>query len=117
MCFESSVISVSWIPSDSLSGLYKAGFTVGTSHPGDPLPDVTQTTGGRTGAPMPRPVCGQPYMQWLASTEWTTLTLGIGANGFARRDLIGPSAFPRHWIYDHRGQLMAKAGVASRGSQ
>jgi Cyclic nucleotide-binding domain len=192
MRFESSVTSVSWIPSESVSGLYKAGFAVGASRPDDPPPDViayvadldelfaaerfrfanrlaawievadghvvdagysgrgyisatrfgwgphrevtfqpaafpeiraepeiiatgarfTQTTGGRTGAPMPRPVAGKPYVQWLASTVWTTLTLTIGTDGSSRGEMTGASAFPRHWVYDHRGQLVAKSGLA-----
>jgi Cyclic nucleotide-binding domain len=192
MRFESSVTSVSWIPSESVSGLYKAGFAVGASHPDDPPPDViedlagldelfaaerfrfanhlaawievqdshvvdagyagrgyisrtrfgwgpqrevtfqptpfpdlrtdpeltatrvrfTQTIGGRTGAPMPRPVSGKPYVQWLAPTVWTTLAVTIGTDGSAHGELTGASAFPRHWIYDHRGQLVAKSGLA-----
>jgi hypothetical protein len=40
MRIESSVTSVSWIPSESVSGLYKAGFAAGASHPDDPPPNV-----------------------------------------------------------------------------
>jgi hypothetical protein len=192
MRFESSVTSVSWIPSESVSGLYKAGFAAGASHPDDPPPDViedlagldelfaaerfrfanhlaawievqdghivdagyagrgyisrtrfgwgpqrevtfqptpfpdlrtdpeltatgawfTQTIGGRTGAPMPRPVSGKPYLQWLAPTVWTTLALTIGTDGSAHGELTGASAFPRHWLYDQHGQLVAKSGLA-----
>jgi hypothetical protein len=192
MRIESSITSVSWIPSDSVSGLYKTGFTVGASHSDDPPPDslqdaadldrlfaaerfrfanrlaawieledgrivdagysgrgyisrtrfgwgpqrevrfapaafpeirtdpdVTatdarfcQTTGGRTGAPMPRPVGGKPYFQWLAPTVWTTLVLRIGADGSARGEMTGASPFPRHWVYDDKGQLAAKSGLA-----
>ena len=189
MRFESSITSVSWIPSESVAGLYKAGFAVGASHPDDPPPEVLedldglfaaekfrfanrlaawievednrvvdagyagrgyisgtrfgwgphrevafqpaefpeiratpeitatgarfgQTTGGRTGAPMPRPVSGKPFLQWLAPTVWTTLTLTIGADGSARGEMTGASPFPRHWIYDDQGQLVAKSGLA-----
>ena len=192
MRFESSVTSVSWIPSDSVSGLYQAGFAVGASHSDDPPPDVirdvaelaalhaaerfrfanrlaawievadgqivdagysgrgyisrsrfgwgphrevtfqptefpelrtdpditatearfVQTTGGRTGAPMPRPVAGKPYVQWLAPTVWTTLALTIGADGSAHGEMTGASRFPRHWIYDPQGKLVAKSGLA-----
>ena len=192
MRIESSVTSVSWIPSELVSGLYKAGFTAGASHPDDPPPDVianvtdldelfaagrfrfanrltawievedghimdagyagrgyisrtrfgwgphrevtfqpapfpelraepeitatgarfSQTTGGRTGAPMPRPVAGKPYFQWLAPTVWTTLALVIGTDGPARGEMTGASPFPRHWVYDDEGQLMAKSGLA-----
>jgi len=189
MRFESSITSVSWIPSESVAGLYKTGFAVGASHPDDPPPEVledldglfaaekfrfanrlaawievedsrvvdagyagrgyisgtrfgwgphrevafqptefpeiratpeitatgarfSQTTGGRTGAPMPRPVSGKPFLQWLAPTVWTTLTLTIGADGSARGKMTGASPFPRHWIYDDQGQLVAKSGLA-----
>jgi Cyclic nucleotide-binding domain len=190
MRIESSVTSVSWIPSESVSGPIKAGFVVGMAHYDDPPPDViehleelraagrfrfanhlaawievaggqvvdagyagrgyisftrlawgphrevrfqpvefpeiratpeitatgarfSQTTGGRTGSPLPRPVTGKPFVQWVAPTVWTTLALTIGTDGTARGELTGASPFPRHWIYDHRGQLVAKSGLAS----
>ena len=189
MRVESSLISVSWIPSESVSGLFRAGFSTGATHYDDPPPDVienleelhaaerfrfanhlaawvevedgrvtgagysgrgyisctrvgwgpqrevtfqpagfpeiraepeitasgarfTQTTGGRTGAPMPRPVAGRPHVQWSAPTVWTTLTLTISTDGSARGEMTGASRFPRHWLYDHRGQLVAKSGLA-----
>ena len=196
MRFESAVTSVSWIPSDSVSGLYKAGFTIGASHPDDPPPGVikdsadldelfaaerfrfanhlavwievehghvvdagysgrgyisrtrfgwgpqrevtfapaafpeirtepeitatevrfTQTTGGRTGAPMPRTVTGGLHVQWLAPTVWTTLALAIGTDGSAHGEMTGASAFPRHWVYDHRGELVASPGWPTSAS-
>ena len=190
MRFESSVTSVSWIPSGLVSGLIKAGFAVGMAHYDDPPPDViedltglhtaerfrfanhlaawievadgrvvnagysgrgyisrtrigwgpqrevtfqpaefpairatpeitatgarfTQTVGGRTGAPLPRPVAGKPFFQWVAPTVWTTLALTIGTDGIARGELAGASPFPRHWVYDHQGQLVAKSGLTN----
>ena len=190
MRFESSVTSVSWIPSELVSGPIKAGFAVGMAHFDDPPPDViddleklnaagkfrfanhlaawievdddrvvdagysgrgyisftrvgwgprrevtfqpagfpeiratpeitatgarfSQTTGGRTGSPLPRPVTGGPFFQWVAPTVWTTLALTIGTDGSARGELTGASPFPRHWVYDHRGQLVAKSGLAN----
>ena len=189
MRIESSVTSVSWIPSESVPGPLKAGFSTGMAHYDDPPPDVienlaglfaakrfrfanhlaawievedghvvdagysgrgyisrtrlglgpqrevtfqpaefpeirtepeitatgarfSQTTGGRTGAPMPRPVSGKPYFQWLAPTVWTTLALTIGTDGSSHGQMTGASPFPRHWIYDHQGQLVAKSGLA-----
>jgi Cyclic nucleotide-binding domain len=189
MRFEASITSVSWIPSESVSGMFKAGFVVGASRFDDPPPEVlqdlgalfaaegfrfanrlaawinvddgrivdagyagrgyisrsrfgwgpqrevtfqpaefpeirtqpeitataarfSQTTGGRTGAPMPRPVSGKPYFQWLAPTVWTTLALTIGSDGSARGEMTGASLFPRHWIYDQQGKLVAKSGLA-----
>lgn len=189
MRIESSVTSVSWIPSESVPGPLKAGFSTGMAHYDDPPPDVienlaglfaaerfrfanhlaawievedghvvdagysgrgyisrtrlglgpqrevtfqpaefpeirtepeitatgarfSQTSGGRTGAPMPRPVSGKPYFQWLAPTVWTTLALTIGTDGSSHGQMTGASPFPRHWIYDHQGRLVAKSGLA-----
>lgn len=189
MRFESSVTSVSWIPSESISGPLKAGFAAGATHYDDPPPEViedlgelhaagrfrfanhlaawievadgritgagycgrgyisrtrigwgpqreisfaaaefpeirtepeitaagvrfTQTTGGRTGAPIPRPVSGRPFFQWRAPTVWTTLALTIGTDGSSRGEMTGASRFPRHWLYDDHGQLVAKSGRA-----
>ena len=189
MRVESSLISVSWIPSESVSGLFRAGFSTGATHYDDPPPDVlenleelhaaerfrfanhlaawvevedgritgagysgrgyisctrvgwgpqrevtfqpagfpeiraepeitasgarfTQTTGGRTGVPMPRPVAGRPHVQWSAPTVWTTLALTINTDGSAGGEMTGASRFPRHWLYDHRGLLVAKSGLA-----
>ena len=190
MRFESSVTSVSWIPSESVSGPIKAGFVVRMAHYDDPPPDVieslddlnaagkfrfanhlaawievadgrvvdagysgrgyisftrlawgprremrfqaaefpelratpeitatgarfSQTIGGRTGAPLPRPVTGKPFVQWVAPTVWTTLALTIGTDGSASGELTGASPFPRHWVYNHEGQLVAKSGLAN----
>lgn len=190
MRFAGSVTSVSWIPSESVSGPLKAGFATGMAHYDDPPPDVignhagldelfaaerfrfanhlaawievadgrivdagysgrgyisctrlgpqrevtfqpaefpelrttpeitatgarfSQTTGGRTGAPMPRHVRGKPYLQWVAPTVWTTLALTIGTDGSSHGQMTSASPFPRHWIYDHHGQLVAKSGLA-----
>jgi hypothetical protein len=189
MRIESSVTSVSWIPSESVSGVFKTGFAIGASRFDDPPPEVlrdldglfaaerfrfanrlaawievndgrivdagytgrgyisttrfgwgpqrevafqpaafpelraepeitataarfSQTTGGRTGAPMPRPVSGKPYFQWLAPTVWTTLTMTLGTDGSARAEMTGASPFPRHWVYDGKGELVAKSGLA-----
>jgi len=188
MRIESSVTSVSWIPSEVVSGLPKAAFVAGALHYDAPPPDVlgdvgelyagekfrfanrlsawievvdgrvvdagysgrgymshtrvrlgpvaqivfspaefpelkaepevtgtgarfVQTTGGRTGMPAPRPVKGRPRAQWASPTVWTTLGLTIGVDGSSEHELVGASTFPRHWVYDDRGQLVAKSGV------
>jgi hypothetical protein len=193
MRIESSVTSVSWIPTETVSGLFKAGFAAGASHYDTPPPDFiedldglyaaerfrfanrlaawievedgrivdagysgrgyisstrfgwgpqrevtfqptgfpdlratpeitatgarfSQTTGGRTGAPMPRPAGGKPYLRLLAPTVWTTLALTIGVDGSSRGEMTGASAFPRHWVYDHQGQLAAKSALADFGA-
>jgi len=83
-----------------------------------PDPDVSetsvrfvQTVGGRMGLPTPRPVGRKPYFQFWPSIAWTTLALTIRADGTSEHELLGASPFPRHWIYDNAGQLVAKSGV------
>lgn len=70
-----------------------------------------QTVGGRMGLPTPRPVPRKPYAQFWPSIAWTTLELTIDIDGTSSRALIGASPFPRHWIYDERGELIEKSGV------
>ena len=83
-----------------------------------PQPAVTatsvrfvQTVGGRMGAPLPRPVRHTPFVRLWPSIGWTTLGLTIGVDGGSSRELVGASAFPRHFIYDHGGRLVQKSAV------
>jgi len=71
----------------------------------------TQTVGGRTSVPMPRPVRHRPYIQWQAPTVWTTLSLTLHADGRAEPAMTGASKFPRHWLYDSGGELTHKSGL------
>jgi hypothetical protein len=71
----------------------------------------TQTCGGRTGVPAPRPVSRKPFLQIDSAVAWTTLALTIHSDGRSEHELIGASAFPRHWIYDHDGRLVKETGV------
>jgi hypothetical protein len=189
MRIEAAVTSISWIPSEAVTGLTKAGFASGVMHYDDPPPDylenlpelhkagrfrfanqlaawaevedgqvvdagyvgrgyisstrvsfgarggvtfqpaefpelrtepelrgteavLSQTVGGRTGVPFPRPVRGKPFFQWVAPTVWTTLRLTIRADGTSAGELTSASQFPRHWIYDNGGHLAAKSGLA-----
>ncbi len=70
-----------------------------------------QTAGGRTGAPMPRRVSRPPYLQVTAPTAWSTLALTLHVDGTAECELVGASPFPRHWVYDAAGHLVAKTGL------
>ncbi len=189
MRIEAAVTSISWIPSEAVTGLTKAGFSSGVMHYDDTPPDYledlaglhkaerfrfanhlaawvevedgrvvdagyagrgyisstrvsfgakggvtfqptefpelqaepelrgdqavfSQTVGGRTGVPFPRPVQGKPFFQWVAPTVWTTLRLTIRADGTSTGELTSASPFPRHWIYDNGGYLTAKSGLA-----
>jgi Cyclic nucleotide-binding domain len=189
MRIEAAVTSISWIPSEAVTGLTRAGFTSGAMHYDDPPPAYlenlaelhkagryrfanhlaawaevqdgqvvdagyagrgyisstrvsfgirggvtfqptefpelrtdpelrgteaafSQTVGGRTGVPFPRPVRGKPFFQWFAPNVWTTLRLTIRADGTSTGELTSASKFPRHWIYDNDGNLAAKSGLA-----
>jgi hypothetical protein len=46
-----------------------------------------------------------------APAAWTTLTLTLHTDGRSQLDLAGASPFPRHWVYDHAGRLVATSGV------
>jgi hypothetical protein len=69
-----------------------------------------QTAGGQTGFPTPRRVRHEPYLQIRGPVTWTTLALTIHADGSSEPRLVGASSFPRHWVYDHTGRLVAKSG-------
>ncbi len=189
MRYESSVLSLSWIPSEAIRGLSKPAFDLGPLHYDDPPPETvagpeelealragdrfrfgnelrawievedgrivdhgqsggchigvtklklgrtfsvaavtmpelrpeaevgrgwvrfTQTAGGRTGVPMPRPVPRAPFFRVDAPLVWTTLSLTIHADGSAEHSVVGASPFPRHWIYDASGNLSHKSGL------
>jgi len=78
---------------------------------GDGFVRFSQTAGGRTGMPAPRTVRRAPFVQWQAPLAWTTLTLTLHADGRSESELSGASRFPRHWVYDGGGQLVAKSGL------
>jgi hypothetical protein len=81
---------------------------------GDDRVTFTQTVGGATGVPLPRPVPHPPFMQWQAPIVWTTLELTIRADGSSDVELTGASAFPRHWVYDTGGRVAFKTGLADQ---
>lgn len=73
--------------------------------------EFTQTMGGATAFPLPRPVSGKPFFMFSAPPAWTTLSLTVRTDGSSAGKLVGASAFPRHWIYDDTGSLVAKSGI------
>jgi hypothetical protein len=77
---------------------------------------LTQTVGGRTGVPLPRPVPHPPFLQWNAPIVWTTLTLTLHADGRHDVELVGASAFPRHWVYGPDRRLRLKSGVTDQST-
>ena len=190
MRIESSITSVSWIPSEAIKGMVKMPFEVGgVAHYDKPLPDAidvnslekmrdndqfrfanhlkawirvedgriidfgqsggsvlnnthmkigpkdilfqatgfpdirqkpkvtktsatfVQTCGGRPGMPAPRRVRRKPYIQLRPPTVWTTLKLTLHADGRVEHEMTGATPFPRHWVYDGEGKLIAKSGM------
>jgi len=198
MRVESSMLSLSWIPSDSVSGWLRAGFDGGLAHYDNPPVDTlttldqvhrlraddrfrfvnhlsawaefdelgtplewgfapesgivmgsttvrvtsvgatfggyalpvlqqepvveqgsvhfTQTVGGRTGVPLPRPVPHAPFVLWQAPIVWTTLALTLRSDGSTEIAMPGASAFPRHWVYGPDGALTLKSGLTDLDS-
>ena len=82
---------------------------------GDGWVKFQQTVGGRTGAPMPRTVSRKPFVQLSAPTVWTTLEMTLHADGRSEWEMTGASPFPRHWVYDDSGALVAKSGLTDFG--
>ncbi len=78
---------------------------------GDGWVRFTQTTGGRTGLPAPRPVRRRPFVQWQAPLVWTTMSLTLHVERPPQFEVLGASRFPRHWVYDGGGHLAAKSGL------
>ncbi len=77
---------------------------------------LSQTVGGRTGVPLPRPVPHPPFVQWNAPIVWTTLSLTLHADGSSDVELSGASAFPRHWLFGPDLRLQAKSGVTDQST-
>jgi hypothetical protein len=61
--------------------------------------------------PAPRRVRRPPFVQIVAPLAWSTLALTIRIDGSSDWELLGASPFPRHWIYDRTGKLVAKTGM------
>jgi hypothetical protein len=189
---ESSVISLSWIPSEAIGGIMRAPFDIGPMHYDDPPPDrienleelarsgavrfinelrawieveadaivghghtgkgwmgrtklgfgshkvlyptirmpdlrpapegqrqsvrFVQTTGGRPALPLPRKLNRPPFVQIMPPVVWTTLALTINADGSTKREVVGASPFPRHWVYDADGKLVSKVALTDFSS-
>lgn len=71
-----------------------------------------QTSGGRTGFPMPRFVPKPPWFRLRSPIVWSTLELTIHHDGRVEHALVGASPFPRHWIFNEHGDVSEKVGVA-----
>jgi hypothetical protein len=70
-----------------------------------------QTAGGRPGFSFLKPTLKWPFLVTRPFTIWTTIELIIGADGTSAERLLGTSPFPRHWLYNHGGDLVQKAAL------
>jgi Cyclic nucleotide-binding domain len=70
-----------------------------------------QTAGGLLSVGMPYRTGPAASPRLAAPAAWTTLSLTIRADGTSSQALAGASPFPRHWVYDHDGRLVATSGV------
>ena len=61
--------------------------------------------------PAPRLVKDAPFVKSEGPTVWTTLALTLYADGSIGHELVGASAFPRHWIYDANHSLVGKSAL------
>ena len=84
----------------------------GTPEVGPGWVRFSQTCGGRTAFPLPRAIGAAPFVRLQAPLVWTTLAITLHSDGRSELTLSGASPFPRHWVYDARGELSLKAGVA-----
>ena len=71
----------------------------------------TQTAGGHTGAPAPRPVSHPPFWRLTAPLAWSTLVVTLHSDGSSQAELAAASPFPRHYLYDSTGQLTRKSAL------
>ncbi|HTE70663.1 MAG TPA: cyclic nucleotide-binding domain-containing protein [Actinomycetes bacterium] len=70
-----------------------------------------QTAGGLLSVGMPYRSAPTASPRLAAPAAWTTLALTVHADGTSEQTLTGASPFPRHWVYDHTGRLVATSGV------
>ena len=70
-----------------------------------------QTAGGLLSLGMPYSTAATDPTRLAAPAAWTTLALTIHADGTSEGALVGASPFPRHWVYDRTGRLIATSGV------
>lgn len=78
---------------------------------GDGWVRFVQSSGGRTGAPMPRRVNHPPFVRFMAPLVWTTLGVTLYTDGGSDHEVLGASPFPRHWVYGPDGRVEAKVGT------
>jgi hypothetical protein len=70
-----------------------------------------QTAGNRPGFSFLRPTLRWPFLITRPFTIWTTIELTVGVDGTSRQRFVGASPFPRHWLYNHDGEMVEKVAL------
>jgi hypothetical protein len=70
-----------------------------------------QTSGGHTGAPVPRAIPHPPFIRVSAPIAWSTIVLTLYADGTSTSEIADASLFPRHYLYDTAGRLINKTAL------
>jgi hypothetical protein len=131
MRHEATATCLSWIPPTAVEGTLGLPFALRIAHydapPPDARPDVdallaadasfTQTAGGHTGAPAPRPLRHPPYWRLTAPMAWSTVSLTLHADGTSGVEPAVASPFPRHYRYDAAGHLSHESAVIRFGDR
>jgi len=82
--------------------------------PTEVLPDrvrFRQTSGGHTGAPVPRAIPHAPFVRVSAPIAWSTIILTLHTDGTSESEIADASVFPRHYLYDSAGRLTHKSAL------
>ena len=87
MRIESSVTSVSWIPSESVFGLFKAGFAAGASHYDAPPPDFIEDLDGLFAAERFR--FANHMAAWIEVENGRIVDAGYSGRGYISRTRFG----------------------------
>jgi Cyclic nucleotide-binding domain len=121
---EGRIVAAGQSGRGSVGGAREAAGAAQVGFAAVPLPDLrpepetgdgwvrfTQTAGGLLSVGMPYRQGADDATRLAAPAAWTTLTLTLHADGRSDLALTGASPFPRHWVYDHDGRLVATSGV------
>src|SRR5690348_1594167 len=92
MHIESSVTSVSWIPSEAVSGLTKVGFTAGIVHYDDPPPDAITDLAGLHAAERFR--FANHLAAWIDVQDGNVADAGYSGRGYITRTRLRAGSLP-----------------------
>jgi hypothetical protein len=117
MRIESSVTSVSWIPSEVPTGLLQTGINLGLGHADPPPPEVIEDLEDLFGAERFR--FANHLAAWIEVADGIVVDAGYSGRGYISRTRVGgrhgivfhPAAFPE---IRHQPQVTATGRGSSR---